>query len=231
MASTLRHFTIAIAVLLTISGCGRAEKGQTSTAEMPPAYPKSKAGDAIPLEPVGRTYFPLVDGVNYAFVGSHNGKTERHTLLLRRHESHGRSYFYFDEDGDNNLLTGCMCGHGAYDLVGNGIRTAKVSWRDDLDHVQLDGAQLMLNLPPRVGDATVIKDGGNTRRFVVEAFEDVRVPAGLFERCARIRIEDEWPSVQYTGRVWLADGIGMIKWHRGTGRTDELVSVSKSPAK
>lgn len=84
----------------------------------------------------------------------------------------------------------------------------------------------MLKLPPRIGDTTVIKDGENTRRFIVEAFEDLRVPAGLFKRCARIRIEDTWPDTESTGDVWLAEGIGMIKWHRVTGRVDELVSVS-----
>ena len=58
----------------------------------------------------------------------------------------------------------------------------------------------------------------------VEGFEDIEVPAGKFQECLKIRIKTKWDSgKEYVEYVWLAKGVGLVKWKKATGRLDELL--------
>ncbi len=66
----------------------------------------------------------------------------------------------------------------------------------------------------------------------VISFESVIVPAGRFERCAKIEVKttftssDENQKTENTDYAWLAENIGLVKLKRSTGRIDELLSYN-----
>lgn len=210
----MRFGFFVVFLVAVVPSCRRASSPPTADATSP--------------ERLAHSYFPLVDGVLYKFEGEYKGERYRESLLLRRHEIQGGAFFYFVEEGDSKALFGCMFGLGAYRMDDDGIQTAVADWVDDaLERVSFDDGQRMLKLPPQIGDETILRNGDCTLHLTVEGFEDVTVPAGAFQNCVRIRIEEVWPDKKYTGHVWLAEGVGMIRWHKGTGRIDELTSFSK----
>ena len=223
-----RRLAIAIVLLQVVTACSRQPSDLSSAYQEPSHATGLKAPTADSTDQLTDSYFPLADGVKYEFVGKYEQESYRSTLLLRKYANNGRTFYYFITDDGNTLLTGCMCGLGIYGPVEGGIKTAKVSWLDELDRAGMGGAQLMLRLLPKTGDITLLTDGDNKLRFEVEGFEDVVVPAGSFKDCVKIGIRDTWPDKEYTARIWLARGIGLVKWHLATGRIDELASFTKT---
>ena len=56
----------------------------------------------------------------------------------------------------------------------------------------------------------------------------MKVPAGTFKDCAKIRIDVHWPkkAKRYEEFVWLAPDVGVVRRQRSTGRTENLVSYT-----
>ena len=57
--------------------------------------------------------------------------------------------------------------------------------------------------------------------MVVEALEEVTVPAGTFADCVRVHLGEE-------SYAWLAPGVGLVRWVYLTGRVEELRDYSLS---
>lgn len=65
--------------------------------------------------------------------------------------------------------------------------------------------------------------GTLTRTVTLEGFEPVTVPAGTFERCARVRVDltmrfDWGPTIEWMSRIWLSPKAGEVqRFDRVTG--------------
>lgn len=58
--------------------------------------------------------------------------------------------------------------------------------------------------------------GTLTRTVTLEGFEPVTVPAGTFERCARVRVDlamrfDWGPTIEWMSRIWLSPNAGEVQ--------------------
>ena len=116
---------------------------------------------------------------------------------------------------------------GANTRLALGIDTLDCFWKAELAGLAPARAQRFLKLPPVAGATTTLvsSDGDPRKKVTVEGFETIKVPAGTFDKCARIRINTTWRSgTKYTARIWLAPGIGLVKWIKNTGRVEELAA-------
>lgn len=93
------NFMTAVALLLFLPACEPTPNKRSSTNETHPTYLTSTATDEIPIEQVGRGYFPLIDGVSYEFGGSYDGKTDLVTILNKVEEAFAMDFVPAEESG------------------------------------------------------------------------------------------------------------------------------------
>jgi hypothetical protein len=79
-----------------------------------------------------------------------------------------------------------------------------------------------------LGETTEFRSHRKRVRVTVIGHESVAVPVGTFSDCVRIDVARQTDGSE-TSTVWLAKGVGLIKWRRATGRTDELTEY-QTPA-
>lgn len=206
----------AAASLLTVwlLGCGGAG-GEPSIPPGGPAPSVAPAADR-PAPAASGPYFPLVAGATYEYRGTFRGAEDLTQIVVK---SNGSGGFYFidapDAEKDVVIIGSRSFGRGVYAVDATAIRTWEAFWVGEARDAQKGEGEVLLALPPRIGAKS--KAGG--AELVVEGFEAVKVPAGLFEGCVSIATRSEGKD----GHVWLAPGVGMVKWVRITGRVDELV--------
>ena len=176
------------------------------------------------------SYFPLIENSKYTYKGRFRGRgDEKSIIIVKRFIKNGVEYFYFVQEkdlGDAPAIIGsAMFGAGVYLKESNNLYTIECFWKWDLEKVTPSAKQIMLAFPLVKGDKKTTSYGKERKvSFTFLGFEDVDIPAGQFDKCAKIMIEDKWPGKKYTGYAWLAKNIGLIKWIRSTGKVEELVS-------
>lgn len=163
-------------------------------------------------------WFPLVEDARWTYDGHFDGTVYRNTLGLRRLRVDERTVFGFYDLGERiegQLLMGNMFADELFRRDGDVLYVAD-EHRPEEEHV-------LLRFPLRPGDTTEYRVGSRVTRTTIEGEDQVTVPAGTFEtlRLTVIVTYDSGDESQNT--VWLARGVGLVKWKRGTGRLDELV--------
>ncbi len=168
--------------------------------------------------------FPLVAGSLWVYDGAFAGRSHRLTLELQRRLLAGKAYFAFVDPGAKaaSLLTGNMFGGDLFRREGPRIVVA-----DEL----AGRPRTLVELPIEAGQAAAHVGPGYTMRTLVRGPEPVQVPAGRFE-AIRIDTVTELPDGRVLeGALWLAPGVGLVKWQRETGRVDVLVTYRRGPAR
>jgi hypothetical protein len=151
------------------------------------------------------------------------GGTKR--LLTNRLQVDHRHVFsitdWFYNRDPNELLTNKLIGFNCFVTDDTRIWGANPNWKEDLVKVKWDDLKLVFRVPPVVGSSVEI-GGEHPRSYEFEVAEDVAVLAGMFRACAKLRVEDLGNGEENPGVVWLARGVGVVKFENGTGRVEEL---------
>ncbi len=165
--------------------------------------------------------FPLVEGARWTYEGQHRGRTDRYTLELHGVSRDGVRLFVFeapDADPKTRILVGNMFADELFHRVDERVLVADESRPDD-DH-------LLLRLPLRVDDESSYRVGERTTLVRVVTFETVTVPMGSFQAWRLEVVERPASGRVAKHSVWLAPGVGLVRWERSTGRVDELLHFS-----
>jgi hypothetical protein len=81
----------------------------------------------------------------------------------------------------------------------------------------------------KITDENGTEIGTFKHTVTLEAVEDVTVPAGTFSDALKIKFEETYASGEtytVTGTVWLAKGVGEVKYEQDDGTMEELVYAS-----
>ena len=191
------------------------------------------------IEAEKRSFLPLIPNSTYSYNGVFKGQSWSKSVVIKTLKVADTDVFYFIAEKDvrnpNAILGAESFGLGGYVKRPDGIATLDTFFRNELNaftKVQISAAVTIVKNTPEPGAVAVVaspkKQMNHTYR--VEGHEDVTVPAGVFKDCLKIKIEEihlatpPEKEIVYTGTIWLAKGVGMVKWIRGTGRVDELAS-------
>ncbi len=174
-----------------------------------------------------KKYFPLVEGSRYTYKGSFEESVYTNDLVCKTQQTEsGQTYFYFEDLVNGATIIGSnMFGLGSYQLRTEGIVTAETFWGRDLEELDQLSSQLLLPKKFKIQDPPVLEiDAGSAQKTVnFLRLEDISVPAGEYKNCLKVHIRTVWDSgTVYNEYIWLAKGVGMVKWQRATGRIDEL---------
>lgn len=175
--------------------------------------------------------FPLVAETSYVYKGTFKDREYQDAFVLKSLKRGEAEFFYLEKAAsDSPLIGNPLMGLGAFRRRGDVLLTYKATVKRELTAFDPEGGQGLLRFPLKEGDARAVETPDKQRRITtkVAGREEVVVPAGTFKDCFRIEIEDAWPErgKTYPGTIWLACGVGAVKWIRSTGRVDELVSFA-----
>lgn len=173
-------------------------------------------------------YFPLIEATEYVYLGAFKDKTDEKTMVIRSDGQGDSRIYYFisleQEKSDNALIIAGSFGLGAYCIEDGSLQTLAASWRSTVKDVDRKDKQKLLPAVLAVGAKAQVMSGDKSLKLTVLEPESVKVPAGEFQECAKISVEEVWPDNNYKGYVWLAKGIGVVKRQYATGRIEELKS-------
>ena len=165
--------------------------------------------------------FPLWPEARWTFDGRHDGRVYRYTLAARPLQVEGRRVYGFFElspEAARRPLLGNMFGDEFFRWDGDALRVA--------DEHHPGEEHVLLRHPLRLETTSEYRVGARVTRVRVEAREQLTVPAGTFD-CYRLVVVDAYDSGQSERHaVWLAPGVGLVRWTRASGRVDELVHFS-----
>ena len=209
----------------------------------------SLKGYTIKTSDPRKGYFPLVPWSQYVYVGHFNDKSYKEVIrLVDMAETKIDGLCFINEDDAQKLIAGKKTwDDGIFSFLHIGLQVYRRSgiriYTSCSDSVILPSNKLeclkeqeMLRFPLKVGDQYQFHYpifGPSCQKILkVISFESVTVPAGRFDRCAKIKVEttftsrDENRKIEVTDYAWLAENIGLVKLDRKTGRIDELLSYN-----
>jgi len=177
------------------------------------------------------SYFPLINGATYYYNYFFDEKKGEQGIIVRKKTKNIiNKIFYFDRIGtDRRVIGSNMFGLGAYIKKNNNIYTIYASTKDDLKKIKIRQKQLLIPQSINKEKSIILlgPDSDSNYTIYLEEYENIDVPAGRFDNCLKIKILTKWNSgEEYVDYIWLAKNIGLVKWHRGTGRVDELLNYS-----
>lgn len=173
-------------------------------------------------------YFPLKENAKYYYRGFFDSKEDSSMIKIRKKNIKGGcEAYYFDEINKSSSIIGHnMFGLGVYLKQDDKIYTIEAFWKADTSKIHCMQKQLLLPDSIKIpGEVKFLGDQSNPiYSLSIADIEDVDVPAGKFNNCAKIKINSKWASGrEYVEYVWLAKNIGLIKWRKSTGRIEVLV--------
>lgn len=212
-------------------GCPHATPphGGGSAEHASPSVPNSThtttVSDFVPCE-----WYPLVDGAVHKYRGTFKGKNTDETINLTRKVKVDRGYTFVATDleriSDDSELVGMhslMLRSPEYtDSAGIWMGTAV--WKAEVVVSKLDDLIMVVRLPARQGDTIELNDDGLVTTVTVERREDIEVPAGRFSNCIKLRVQGSLSSDGRPAFSWYADGVGLVRQEKSTGRVEELVA-------
>ncbi|MFC1853670.1 hypothetical protein ACFL27_26095 [candidate division CSSED10-310 bacterium] len=181
-------------------------------------------------------YFPLVLNTHYTYKVFFQDNEFLEELVVKDFTKDGIHGYYFAHTDKRKLesmvIADTMFGLGAYSIDDGVLYTLSSSRDKEGKFTLLSMKQKFLPNPIQPGDKTTFKAPFFPGKIVltIVGFEALRVPAGLYNNCVKIKKEYIGAGGTESEYIWLADNIGMVKWQRKTGRIDELVLV-KFPKK
>jgi hypothetical protein len=194
------------------------------------------------------SYLPLIVGSTYEYDATFDNVATRRSVEVKSTVREGVEAFYF-VDGDDGIIGTSIFTRGLCIRDREGVATVPCFFAREIQNVRLNNnAALVLAEPPVPGSVVEYRipplpEQGHRKRLrlTVAGFEHVTVPAGEFKDCLKVTVEELWSegkhgkAVTYTGHVWLAKDVGVVKWIRTTGRVEVLTAYrlgdpAKKPA-
>ncbi|HZS48702.1 MAG TPA: hypothetical protein VFC63_26760 [Blastocatellia bacterium] len=226
----LRLIVVFLSLVLTTSGnlsslysASPSEDSQKKTAELlKPAVP----------EPAAESFLPLENGNYWVYRGTvevandHGSTTKfdakRRVQILSARKDTNQNVFQIKNEDQNgtNLLTYVVRGSRVYqfdEFDAPGFEKAAELPADKLRYV------FPLSLKQQWGGVAKRQKNDGMYSYVVEAKEDVTVPAGTFHDCFRIAFR----SIADELVEWFSPGVGMVKstYHHNGTVDDELFEL------
>jgi uncharacterized protein (TIGR02145 family) len=179
----------------------------------------------------GASYFPLKDGATYYYRVTMNGAEKVDGIqIIETTTARGDKIFYFENIINPSTIIGVNTfGMGAFCIEKNEVYTIEAFWKDDLTKINHSEKQLLIPKKIETGQHIQLIPSGSdpVYTFTFEGYDNLTVPAGEFRNCLKYRMVARWKSgSENTDYIWLAEDIGMIKYHRSTGRIEELIEHS-----
>ncbi|HXC05284.1 MAG TPA: hypothetical protein VNZ86_11065, partial [Bacteroidia bacterium] len=115
-------------------------------------------------------------------------------------------------------------GQGVFFYRNDSLFTLEASFVDQIREKQIRDARLILPARMSPGDSIRLDLGMNKQVYTYLYKEDVTIKGRIYKDCIKIKMIEYWPETIYLGYIWLGNQIGVVKWMRTTGRTDELVN-------
>ena len=174
-----------------------------------------------------KSYLPLIENSSYYYRGFYNGKEYVKGLKVKKLVLNGNctAYYFNDIDG-TTLIAGNMFGLGLFLKDYDGLYGIEANSSYFISDIDCSQQQKILHNYINFFEEIEYKGFNGDAKYLieVEGFEDIEVPAGKFQECLKIRIKTKWDSgKEYVEYVWLAKGVGLVKWKKATGRLDELL--------
>jgi hypothetical protein len=195
-------------------------------------------GDAEP-DSEAKSFLPLIPESTYSYSFTYKERKGTETLVVKSAKQAGVELFYFIRENESNnpqaLLASTSLGLGVYVKQEGGIATLECYDKSTLNRLVPKIPTLILKVRPEAGQSFTVAHGDLKHTYRVEGREDVVVAAGTFKDCLKLKLEEiekrapPAPDVTRTGFVWLAQGVGVVKWQRVTGRVDELNAYKLAP--
>lgn len=224
-----RHLTGLLIAICLLSGC----RAVNYNARQDGVDQGNRPSHRQSIYPLGtdQSYWPFLPSSTYNYHFAFKDRAGEKQVVIKSTGAPGFEVFYGHTKEDNGRwsisIGHTLPGLGVCRVTDQGIETANYYWLRELTTIQEREFQLLLRSPLTAGEVTKLSayDGEQLITVTVMGFEDVSVPAGTFENCARIHVYETWKEGNtYNSTFWLAEGIGPIKWIRSTGRTEELIS-------
>jgi|APGre2960657468_1045069.scaffolds.fasta_scaffold124107_1 hypothetical protein len=180
---------------------------------------------------IDSTFFPLKENATYYYRAFFNGQEYTESIKVRRIKIDGNCIVYYFKATDGSEIIGPnMFGLGLYLWDVDGLYTIVSFWESDIDKVHCMQRQKLM---PKTNNQNIEIEylGENSNpvyHLTLEGTENVIVPAGQFKDCLKIRVLTKWDSnKEYISYVWLAKGVGLVKWRKDTGRIEELLKFEE----
>ncbi len=176
---------------------------------------------------IDSTFFPLKENASYSYRAFFEGQEYMKNIKVRNIKIEGNcTVYYFKETDGSELIGPNMFGLGLFYWDVDGLYTIESFWESDIDKVHCLQRQKLM---PKTNNQNIEIEyfGENSNpvyHLTLEATENVIVPAGQFKDCLKIRVLTKWDgNEEYISYVWLAKGVGLVKWIKDTGRIEELL--------
>lgn len=225
---------IALAAIgLFLSACGDIREKETSR---PASDGEGHTADGVRIGKypllAKQSWFPLIPASRYVYEGRFQDKVHEQILTVVKESTPYGDLCYFAHPTDvgkepSPSLDSNMFGRAGYVTTAGELLTIRASFFGGFTEEKSSRAYSMLRFPPKTGDKTVINDGFSILTTTVQGFEKIEVPAGRFPACCRLQIVQQFPEGSETGSVWIAEGVGVVKWRRSTGRIDQLLKFEQ----
>lgn len=176
-------------------------------------------------------YFPLNEGDIYQYHGKYNNKEDTNSFLVNSIFLPNKQKLHYFQRGttkrDDDFFGPNMFGNGLYFVFESKIFTLEAAFINEVDNLDFNNKQKLLPESLLSGSKVTIDSNYNNSKDTIEilGFENINVPFGKFNESLKLKITTSWSNGDiHESFVWLAKGIGVIKWIRATGRIDELVN-------
>ncbi|MCW3070779.1 MAG: hypothetical protein JWO44_669 [Bacteroidetes bacterium] len=175
-------------------------------------------------------YFPLKNGKGEEFYISHI--TEKDTLVKENDSSicksafvKDREIFYFDnamKSSDTTIIGSSVFCDGVFYFDRGNFWFSPVFWKYELKKANPGYFEVLFPRSLKLGSVYKYKNGEEVRKYKFTGFETIKAKGKEFSECLKLTVTQDWITAQYTDTVWFRKGRGVVKWHRGTGRLEEI---------
>ncbi len=188
--------------------------------------PPDKVETTKSKDPWADSWLPLYAGSDYAYDTTFNGRQSTTSIVAK---AGGGKTVYFSE-GEGQALIGSSFFRGVAEERADGIYAAAID--NDAQIANPPPLTKIVSLPPKPGEVLPLQSPeldaraaayAHTKRTVDDTItvvgpDKVTVAAGTFDALL-IQTKNHDGEI---GKVWLAKGVGVVKWQRASGRVDEL---------
>jgi hypothetical protein len=188
--------------------------------------PSDTVQTAKAKDPWADSWLPLYAGSTYAYDTNFNGRQSSTSVVAK---AGGGKTVYFSE-GEGQALIGSSFFRGVAEERADGIYAVAID--NDAQIATPPPLTKIVSLPPKPGEVLPLQSPeldarqaayAHVKRTVDDTItvvgnEKVTVAAGTFDALV-LQTKNRDGE---TGKVWLAKGVGVVKWQRASGRVDEL---------
>jgi hypothetical protein len=173
-------------------------------------------------------YFPADTAMHYAYINNWVRDDNIDSMVCKSGMVEGQKIFYFAQEGytkypqliEVNFNT---FGEGIYFYRHDSLFVIKTDYEKDIEGKSLSQSQFIFPAYMKPGDSTTITDDSHKTVYTYLFKQSVKIGKTAYPECVKIKKIEYWDDTIYLSYIWLEQGIGVVKWMRETGRTDELI--------